>query len=68
MTSNRLASLAGGLIFLVLAAISLYRLLYWFPITIGGQQVGQTATFFALVISLALCLVLFRGGATSGKG
>lgn len=68
MSSNRLASLAGGIIFLVVAAISLYRLLYWFPITIGGQQVGQAATFFSLAISAALCLVFFRGGATSGKG
>ena len=68
MSSNRLASLAGGIIFLVLAGICLYRLLFWFPITIGGQQVGQAATFLALAISAALCLVFFRGGGTAHGG
>jgi len=67
MSSNRLASLAGGIVFLVVAGVCLYRLLYWFPITIGGQQVGQAATFLALAISAALCLVFFRGSA-SDKG
>ena len=68
MSSNRLASLAGGIVFLVVAGICLYRLLFWFPITIGGQQVGQAATFLALAISAALCLVFFRGGSASDKG
>lgn len=68
MSSNRLASLAGGIVFLVVAGICLYRLLYWFPITIGGQQVGQAATFLALAISAALCLVFFRGGGASDRG
>ncbi len=68
MSSNRLASLAGGIIFLIVAGLFLYRLLYWFPITIGGQQVGQAATFLALAISAALCLVFFRGGSAIDKG
>jgi len=50
------------------AGVCLYRLLYWFPITIGGQQVGQAATFLALAISAALCLVFFRGGSAIDKG
>lgn len=67
MSSNKLANLAGGIVFLVVAAICLYRLLYWFPITIGGQQVGQAATFLALAISAALCMVFLRG-ATAREG
>lgn len=51
----------GGIVFLVLACISLYRLLFWFPLDIGGMHVGQTASFFAFVICAALCLVFFRG-------
>ena len=53
--------LLGGIVFLVLACISLYRLLFWFPLTIGGMHVGQVASFFAFVICAALCLVFFRG-------
>jgi hypothetical protein len=68
MSSNRLASLAGGIIFLILAGVCLYRLLYWFPVTIGGQQVGQAATFLALAISAALCMVFLRGSRASDKG
>lgn len=59
---SKLANLAAGIIFLIVAGISLYRLLFWFPITIGGQQVGQAATFLALAISAALCMVFLRGG------
>lgn len=58
---NKAASLVAGIIFLILAAVCLYRLLFYFPITIGGERVGQVATFFALVISAALCLILLRG-------
>ena len=63
MTSNRVASVLGGIVFLIVAAICLYRLLFWFPITIGSERVGQVATFFALAISAALSLVFLRGGA-----
>jgi hypothetical protein len=58
----KLGNLLGGIIFLVLAAISLYRLLFWFPIDIGGAHVGQVASFFAFVICGALCLILLRAG------
>jgi hypothetical protein len=61
MSTNRMFTLIGAFIFLILAAVSLYRLLVWFPITIGGYAIGQTASFFAFVISVALCLILFRG-------
>jgi hypothetical protein len=64
---SKLASLLGGLIFLIIAGISLYRLLFWFPITIGEQRVGQVATFFVFVICGALCLIFFRGGAIGDR-
>ena len=60
MPSNRLVALVGALAFLALAVVSLYRLLFWFPITIGNQQVGQTASFFAFVIFAALTLIMLR--------
>jgi hypothetical protein len=65
MPSNKLASLVGALVFLVLALISLYRLLFWFPISIAGEQVGQTASFFAFVIFAALTLIMFRASRTA---
>ena len=67
MSNNKLASLVGGIIFLALALLSLYRLLFWFPITIGEQRVGQVATFFVFVICGALCLIFFRGGVVSDR-
>ena len=62
MPSNKIGSLLGALIFLAIAALALYRLLVGFPISIGGAEIGQTTTFFVLVICLALSLMLFRGG------
>jgi hypothetical protein len=65
---SKAANLIGGIIFLIVAGISLYRLLYWFPISIGGMEVGQTTSLFAFVISAALCLILLRGGLAGNKG
>jgi len=61
MSNSKLVNVAAGLLFLGLACVSLYRLLFWFPITIGGAHVGQTASFFAFVIFAALSLILFLG-------
>jgi hypothetical protein len=65
MPSHKLASLLGALVFLCLAAVALYRLLVGFPITIGGMQVGQTTSFIAMVVFVALALMLFRGASAS---
>ena len=61
MSGNRTLSLIGGLVFLCLAALALYRLLVGFPMTIGGMHIGQTASFFAFVAFAAIALILFRG-------
>ena len=61
MSSNRLITFVAALIFLALACVALYRLLFWFPIEIGGHAIGQTASFFAFAIFAALTLVMLRG-------
>lgn len=66
MPSHRIGTLLGALVFLAVAALALYRLLVGFPISIGGMEVGQTTTFFVLVMSLALSFMLFRGGRAAG--
>ena len=60
---NRVASLSGGIIFLIVGALALYRLFVGFPITIGGMEVGQTSTFIVFVVCAALSLMLFRQSA-----
>ena len=63
---SKLATTAVALLLLLLAGVALYRLLFWFPITIGGAEVGQTASLLTFVICAALCLMLFRSGKVSG--
>jgi hypothetical protein len=60
--SNRLVTTAGAIALLAVAALALYRLLAGFPISIGGQEIGQTTSFFVFVVCTALALMLFRGG------
>ena len=47
-------------VFLALALVSLYRLLFYFPITIGGHFIGQTMSFFGFMIFAALTLIMLR--------
>ena len=61
MSSHKVATLIGAVIFLALAAAALYRLMVGFPVVIGGMQVGQTTSFLAFVAFAALSLMLFRG-------
>jgi len=49
-------------VFLAIAALALYRLLFGIQISIGGVMVGNTSTFFIFVACAALSLILFRGG------
>ena len=59
---SKLATIAVAVLLLLVGAIALYRLLFWFPITIGGAEIGQTASLLTFVICAALCLMLFRSG------
>ena len=61
MFNSKLASLMGGVVFLLISLVGLYRLMFWFPITIAGERVGQTVSFFTFVIFAALSLVSFQG-------
>lgn len=67
MTSNKLTAYVGALVFLILAGLCLYRLLFGFEITIGGMMIGNTISFFGLVVFVALALMLFRGGAGASR-
>lgn len=59
---SKVGIFAVALFFLLLAGASLYRLLFGYPMTIGGVHVGQTASFLAFVICAALSIILFRSG------
>jgi hypothetical protein len=48
-------------VFLLIALVALYRLLFWFPLVIAGWQVGQTVSFFTFVIFTALSIISFQG-------
>ena len=61
MAGRRPLFIVGALVFLLLAAACLYRLLVGLPITICGHMIGQTVSFFGYVIFLAISLILFRG-------
>ena len=60
MAIRKLVLSAAAVIFLLVTAAALYRLLVGFPISIGGEEVGQTASFFVLVCGAALTLMLFN--------
>jgi hypothetical protein len=62
MSNHRVITWVGASIFLLLALANLYRMLVGTRITIGGMEVGQTASFFALAIFAALSLMLFKAG------
>jgi hypothetical protein len=66
MGTRKLVLSAAAVIFLLIAVASLYRLLVGFPITIGGQEIGQVITFLVLVVSIAFSAMLFKE-ARSGR-
>ena len=66
MANRNIFTLLGALVFLLVACLSLYRLVVGFPITIGGMEVGQVSTFFVFVISAVLAVMLFRGPKSGG--
>ena len=65
MSSHKLVTVLGALVFLVIACASLYRLLVGFPITIAGMEIGQTASLLVFVSCAALSIMLFRNASVS---
>jgi hypothetical protein len=59
MATRKFVLTAAAIIFLLVALAALYRLLVGFPMAIGGVEIGQVGTFFALVIGAGLSLMLF---------
>ena len=60
MGSRKLVLTVVALIFLLITAAALYRLLVGFPMSIGGEEIGQVSTFFVLVCGAALTLMMFN--------
>ncbi len=60
MGSRKLVLTVVAIIFLLITAAALYRLLVGFPMSIGGEEIGQVSTFFVLVCGAALTLMLFN--------
>jgi hypothetical protein len=60
MGSRKLVLTVVALIFLLITATALYRLLVGFPMSIGGEEIGQVSTFFVLVCGAALTLMMFN--------
>ena len=60
MARYRLFTLVGAIVFLVLAAANLWRIMVGYPITIGGMMVGNAISYFAFAAFIALALMLFR--------
>jgi hypothetical protein len=59
MGTRKLVLSVAALIFLLVTLAALYRLLFGFPMSIGGEEVGQVSTFFVLVCGAALTMMLF---------
>jgi hypothetical protein len=60
MNNYKIFTLLGAVVFFLIAAWNLWRILVGFPITIGGMMVGNTISFFAIAIFAALGFMMFR--------
>ena len=53
-------TLIAAVIFVLMAAVHLYRLAVGFPVTIAGTAVGQDVSWLALAVTAVLAAGLFR--------
>ena len=60
MATRKLVLSAAGIIFLLVTLAALYRFLVGFPLSIGGEEIGQTSTFFVMVCGAALTMMMFN--------
>ena len=55
-------TLMAAAIFMLMAAVHLYRLVVPFPVIVGGVNIGQDISWIALAVTAALTVGLFREG------
>lgn len=60
MTTRKPFTVAAAVIFLLMAAAHLYRLLAPFPVTVAGAELPQSISLAALLITAVLGLMLLR--------
>lgn len=60
MTSNRPFTLVAAVIFLLMAAVHVYRLLTHFQVIVGSQVIPQYVSWIAIIVTGGLSLMLFR--------
>ena len=53
-------TLIAAAIFLLMAAVHLYRLVTPFPVMVGGVTIGQDVSWIALAVTAVLAVGLFR--------
>jgi putative Ca2+/H+ antiporter (TMEM165/GDT1 family) len=64
MTRYRMFTLIGAVVFFLLAALNLWRIMVGFPIAIGGVMIGNTVSFFAFAAFVALGVMMLREART----
>lgn len=60
--SNKAPNFLAALIFLIVACLGFYRLMFGFPISVGGVHIGHTASFFTFVVFAALGAFFLKKG------
>ena len=60
MSNYRIFTLLGAIVFLLIAALNLWRLLVGFPIVIAGVFIGAPISFLVMCAAVALSVMLFR--------
>ena len=60
MTARRPFTTLAAAIFLLMALVHLYRLLFGLDVTVGGTHVSQTVSWLALAFTGLLAAMLYR--------
>jgi len=53
-------TLIAAVIFGLMALVHAYRLIVGFPVSVGGNELGQGVSVIALIVTAGLSLMLFR--------
>jgi hypothetical protein len=60
MTARRPFTTLAAAIFLLMALVHLYRVMFGFDVTVAGTHVSQTVSWLALAFTGLLAAMLFR--------